>query len=137
MHGININRGVKDKKLEGDVLDEMGLLSYYMGNIEDADKFHQLSIYITQKEGTDDNMPMDYDKFKYDIWLEIEKQVEPYRKKVVTSEINFKTIPKTPLIVPKIYSNFNQENIIKSPPGSHILNSARSSTLSKERKLER
>jgi hypothetical protein len=89
----------------------MGMINYYMGNIEEAYKFHILSLYANHKLFESD-LPVNYEKFKYDIWLEIEKKIEPRKtKKVATSTITYKDIPKTPTNVPKIYSNFSKDNI--------------------------
>ena len=87
------------------------MINYYMGNIEEAYKFHILSLYANHKIFETD-LPINYEKFKYDIWLEIEKKIDPKKnKKQATGSISYKKIPKTPPNVPKLYSNFSKDNI--------------------------
>ena len=84
-----------------------------MGNIESAYQFHTLSLYANQKMFSE-QLPIDYEKFKYDTWLEVEKKLDSINRNIENSPIKFRAIPPTPCTIEKLYSNFSKE-CIKQP----------------------
>jgi hypothetical protein len=89
------------------------MLYFYDGDLPNAQIFHRLALYESE-ECLRDPTFFDYDKFKYDLYVEIERKGEE-AVTVTTSQLRYNSVPKTPIEVPKLYKDFNKNSICKNP----------------------